>query len=197
MKKSRQLFRQFDQIEKEFFEIDNAGKSAVVHLLFQSPEAIFDPTCRSKTPVFASDFRETLQSAFEMIPKGLQISLEIAFEDTGDYSGDKMQDIFRKNLLFISKSIVQSIRARNRIALLLFIAGLVFFVGMIMIGHLWETESFWHEVFFYFLDIATTVLFWEAAGIFLVEKKERTAQAREYLERLVNIRFIKADGWEF
>ena len=65
---------------------------------------------------------------------------------------------------------------------------------MVVIGRLWAEESFWHEVFFYFLDIATTVLFWEAAGILLVENREQRLIAVSYRERLSGIVFYETKG---
>ena len=60
---------------------------------------------------------------------------------------------------------------------------------MMLISRLWTEGGFWHDVYFYFLDIATTVLFWEAAGILLVENREHRAMVRAYRERFSAIEF--------
>ena len=196
--KNRAL-KDFKQIENEFFDIH--GDTAKVRLHFESPDEVFDVNCLSKTPIFNDDFDDWLQSSFEMIPAKYKIALEISFDDTGGYTRDRLNDVFRKNLLLSARSISQSIQKRDHIAAGLMIAGLISFIAMMLIGILWEAESFWHEVFFYFLDIATTVLFWEAAGILLVENRGHRITAKAYRERFASILFYEAEenrttgGW--
>lgn len=180
----------FEQIENEFFDI--TGDIAIVRLHFENPDEVFDVNCLSRTPIFNDDFDDWLQSAFEMIPSKYKIQLEISFDDMGGYTPDQLDDIFRNNLLLSARTLTQSIHRRDNIAIGLMIAGVVSFIAMMLISKLWETESFWHEVFFYFLDIATTVLFWEAAGILLVENREHRIKAKAYRERFASIRFCEA-----
>ena len=181
----------FEQIENEFFDI--TGDIAIVRLHFENPDEVFDVNCLSRTPIFNDDFDDWLQSAFEMIPSKYKIQLEICFDDMGGYTPDQLDDIFRNNLLLSARTLTQSIHRRDNIAIGLMIAGVVSFIAMMLISKLWETESFWHEVFFYFLDIATTVLFWEAAGILLVETREHRVTVKAYRERFASVRFYEAE----
>ena len=181
--------RDFKQIEKEFFDIDEETGTAKVCLHFVSPHELLDGNCMSKTALFNDDFEEWLQSAFAMIPSKYRIALEITFDDMAGYTPDQLTDIFRKNLMLSARSLFQSIRSRDRIALGLIAAGVLSFIAMMLFGRLWEAGSFWHEVFFYFLDIATTVMFWEAAGILLVENREHRATMKAFRERFDSIRF--------
>ena len=184
-----QAFRDFALIENEFFDIEEGIASVRLH--FGSPDEIFDVNCLSKIPIFNDDFDEWLQSVFRMIPSKYQIALEISFDDMNGFSREQLDDIFRKNLMLAARSASQSVQRRNYIAVGLIGAGLFSFIAMMLTGKLWNDESFWHEVFFYFLDIATTVLFWEAAGILLVENREHRIMAKAYWERFSSISFFE------
>lgn len=135
----------FEQIENEFFDI--TGDIAIVRLHFENPDEVFDVNCLSRTPIFNDDFDDWLQSAFEMIPSKYKIQLEISFDDMGGYTPDQLDDIFSNNLLLSARTLTQSIHRRDNIAIGLMIAGVVSFIAMMLISKLWETESFWHEVF--------------------------------------------------
>ena len=65
------------------------------------------------------------------------------------------------------------------------------FIVMMIIKGLWETDNFWHEIFFYILDITTTVLFWEAAGILLVENQESRITYKSYSKKFNEIIFTQ------
>ena len=190
MKKKKRMLEHIEHIEEEFFEIDEAAGQARVNLHFESPEDIFDGNCRAGMPIFADDLDERLQAVFDLVPAKYQIALTISFDDMAGYMPEEMERIFRKNLLLSAKSLARSVRARYRLAWGLIAAGFVAFVAMMLIGNLWESECFWHEVFFYFLDIAATVLFWEAAGILLVETREHRATVKAYRGRFSSVHFI-------
>lgn len=124
--KSKRL-KGFGQIEKEFFDID--GKTAKVCLHFESLDDVFDVNCLSKTPIVNDDFDEWLQSAFQTIPVKYKVALEITFDDLGGYTQEELNDIFRKNLLLSGRTLAQSIRARDHVAIGLLIAGLLLLPG--------------------------------------------------------------------
>ena len=189
MKFRKSIVHDFEHIEREFFDVDETTEEARICLRFEKPENIFDTSCLSKTPIFGDDFDEWLMTSFEIIPAKYRIALDISLDDSGEYTPEVLQDIFRKNLLLSARSHFQSVRTQNRIAYGLIAAGFVAFVIMMLVGRLWGTESFWHEIFFYLLDIATTVLFWEAAGILLVESRKHKTIVRGYRERFSTIEF--------
>ena len=189
MKITKTAVKDFEHIERDFFDIDEATGEATVKLHFDRPSAIFDNNCLSKVPIFSDDFDDWLRASFDLIPSKYQIALKISFYDMEGYSPAELHSVFVKNLMLSAKTHLQSVRRRDRIAYRLIGAGLLSFVGMMLISKLWVTESFWHEVFFYFLDIVTTVLFWEAAGILFVENREHRATVHGYRERCTSIEF--------
>ncbi|MCR5490651.1 MAG: hypothetical protein K6F32_00785 [Bacilli bacterium] len=181
----------FKNIESEFYDLNEGECTAKVHLRFASPRDIFDANCLSKIPVFSDDFDEWLVAALKNIPARYKLELEVEFADMGEYTEEEMGVIFRKNLLLSIKNSYKESSFRNKIAFSLIAAGVVAFVGMMLIESLWVTESFWHTIFFYILDIAVTVLFWEAAGVLLVENRERRQKIRNYRDRVAKVSFIQ------
>ena len=121
----------------------------------------------------------------------VQLTLDITFDDMDGYTSEQLDDIFKKNLSLSASTLLHSVRFRDNIAIGLIAAGIVSFIVMMLISRLWENENFWHDVFFYFFDIATTVLFWEAAGILLVETREHRGTVKAYRERFESISFSK------
>ena len=187
----RKIIKDPGQIVKDFFDIDEAAETAKVRLHFDSPKEIFDVNCMSKTPIFSDDFDEWLQSAFVMIPSKYKLALDITFDDMDGYTSEQLDDIFKKNLSLSVSTLLHSVRFRDGIAIGLIAAGIVSFIVMMLAGRLWDNESFWHDVFFYIFNIATTVLFWEAAGILFVETREHRRTVKAYRERFESISFSK------
>ena len=193
MRMIRRADNKVENIERDFFKVDEETGAAIVRLHFERPEEMFDLSCESEIPIFNDDFNERLTSTFAIIPEKYPISLEIAFDDMGDYAQDELKQIFRKNCLFSARSLSESVHKRDRLAFALLFAGFISFALMILIHHLWGGEGILHEMFFYLLDIATTVLFWEAVGILLVETREHRAIVREYRERFSSVQFIRSE----
>ena len=189
MRISKAVIKEFEHIEREFFDIDEAAREARISLRFDCPSDIFDLNCRSKIPLFNDDFDEWIGTVFEIVPDRYKIALDISFDASEGYSSDELQAIFRKNLLLNTHSHFHAVRERNHIAWGLIVLGLIFFIGMVLVGNLWTEETIWHDVFFYFPDIAATVLLWEAASILLVERREYRTKMRSYRERFSAICF--------
>lgn len=190
------LLEEFKTIESDFFEIDEENKLARVALRFHTPCDIFDVNCLSKTPVFNDDFSEWLLYAFDVIPKKYKLDAVISFDDWAGYDEEDLTAAFKKNLLLSAKSSAGKVQRKNRIAYGLVGAGLLSFLTMMLISYLWHTDNFLHQIFFYIFDIATTVLFWEAAGILLVENREHAKMAADYTRRFHGIAFVKAENSE-
>ena len=196
MRRKKERIEAFEDVEKAFFEVDEERKTVRIPLHFETPEAIFDVNCLSRIPIFSDDFDEWLQASFDMIPDRFAIDLDLTFDDMQDYTEETLLEVFRKNILLSGRASVKALRERTRMAWALGGAGVIAFLSMVLIGHLWEAETLVHEMVFYFLDIATTVLFWEAAGILLVENREDRARYRGYVERFASIRFHAGEGTE-
>ncbi len=185
----KKLFKAYKNIESEFFDLDDENKIAHVKLIFDSPDDIFDVNCLSKIPIMSDEFDSWLASALDTIPSKYKLDLNVEFNDMHGYSSDDLEEIFKKNILLSMKTMRKSSISRDSIAISLAAAGLLSFTIMMIIQHLWISENAWHEIFFYILDIFTTVLFWEAAGILLVENKERRKQYKNYRDRFYSIKF--------
>lgn len=173
-------------VESDFFELDDKSKTAYMRLKFDKPSDIFDTNAITKLPVFSDDFLDWLKSAFDFAPKKYKIELEIRFNDMQGYDDKSLQEIFRKNMMLEFKKNESKARAKDRIAYSLIAIGVVFFVAMMLITSLWKNGGLLKDIFSYVADIATTVAFWEAMCILVVENKER----RSYMANLVG-RFSK------
>ena len=131
-----------------------------------------------------------IRSAFELVSYKNKIDLTVRFDDMGKYSEDELADIFRKNIALEFKSKFAANRKRNRIAYSLIDIGAAFFMVMLLINNLWDSTSVWKDIFVYISDIATTVTFWEAMTILVVEQKERRSYLKNLSNRFSAIRFV-------
>ena len=136
MKITKAAVKDFENIERDFFEIDEVKGEAIVRLRFNRPSDIFDGNCLSKVPLFNDDFDDWLRTAFDMIPSRYRIALRITFDDMAGYAPKTLHDIFRKNLLLSAKGLFHMVRTRDRIAYGLIGGGLLSFIAMMLISRL-------------------------------------------------------------
>lgn len=193
MKKTMSV-KEIVNIEKSFFDIDEKTNVAHIILSFDRPSDIFDTNYISGTPVLSDDFMDWIQSAFELVSPKYRIDLTVRFNDMSGYTGEQLSEIFRKNIDLEFKSKLNANRNRNKIAVGLVGIGVTFFIAMMLISRLWDTDSVWKEIFIYISDIATTVTFWEAMTILVVEQKEKRSYLRNLKHRFSAIAFEKASS---
>ena len=67
--------------------------------------------------------------------------------------------------------------------------GIAFFIGMLFTELCWETESIFKTIFSYVSDIATTVAFWEAMTILIVERREQHSYIVTVEKRFSGVEF--------
>ena len=187
----KNAFMKYKNIEEEFFEIDKEKKLAKISLSFDRVSEIFDLNYISKMPVLSDDFMEWITSAFSIIPSRYKIQVSISFGDYEGYSEQQLNDIFWKNIVLSAKSKRDSQRKRNSIAYGLIAAGIVLFAGMILTEINWDTESVMKPIISYVSDIATTVAFWEAMTILIVERKEQRSYLISVEKRFAGVKFEK------
>ena len=187
----KNAFMKYKNIEEEFFEIDKEKKLAKISLSFDRVSEIFDLNYISKMPVLSDDFMEWITSAFSIIPSRYKIQVSISFGDYEGYSEQQLNDIFWKNIVLSAKSKRDSQRKRNSIAYGLIAAGIVLFAGMILTEIKWDTESVMKPIISYVSDIATTVAFWEAMTILIVERKEQRSYLISVEKRFAGVSFEK------
>ena len=183
-------------IEESFFDIDTVNNTAKIVLEFERPEDIFDTNYISRTPVLSDDFSEWIRSSFRLVSSKYKIDLTVRFNDMENYTEDELREIFRKNIDLEFKSNFIANRSKNRIAFSLIGIGVAFFMAMLLINNLWDSASVWKDVFVYISDIATTVTFWEAMTILVVEQKEKRAYLKDLRTRFSSIRFCGSEKSE-
>lgn len=184
-------FKEFLDIEEDFFELDKESKIATINLEFSKPSDIFDINAITKTPMLSDDFLDWIHTTFEYAPRKYKLDLNISFEDLENYKVEQLEDIFKKNIGLEFKRIERKVLSKNRIAYVLICVGLLFLIGMILM------ESFWNEggtiktIISYIFDIMTTVTFWEAMTILVVESVERRKAMQSIAKRFNKITFLK------
>lgn len=181
----------FINLEEEFFDLDKENKVANMKLEFNSPDEIFDKNSITKTPVFNDEFTEWMQAAFEYTPKGYKIALDVAFNDMGKYTSEDLKDFFLKNTALEFKRSQRKMSLKNKIAFILIGLGLILLVSLLLVTALWKDGGTPKEIFTYVFDIATTVTFWEALTILVVENTERRNYMKSLLKKFKSINFHK------
>lgn len=184
----------FKNIEEEFFDIDKENGIAKIKLHFDKVSDTFDVNYITKEPVLSDDFMEWIASAFTIIPSQYKIELEVSFDDYEGYSEERLNEIFWKNILLDVKSKRDKQRKRDSIAYGLILLGVLFFIGMMLMEFRWETSSITKTVFSYVSDIATTVTFWEAMTILIVERREHRSYLYAVQKRFNGVTFEKNTG---
>lgn len=193
IKKDAELFL---NIEKEFFIINDEDKTCEMNLLFTSPDEIFDKNSITKIPVFNDDFIEWLQSAFDYAPKKYKIILNVEFDDLNGYKEEELHEIFIKNLALEIKKIEKTASTKNRIALNFIILGVIFFIGMVLVGGLMDSKSIGVQILESILEIASWVTIWEAITIIVIDTKERRSYMSSMAKRFKSIVFKKKKNKE-
>lgn len=186
-------FIKYEHIEEDFFEIDKQAKIAHVKLNFEKPSDIFDVNYLSKLPVLSDDFLEWIGSAFQLIPLKYKIDLTVEFNDLEGWDKERLSDVFKKNIMLEHRTVKSREKRKNIIAYGLIGIGAVMFVAMILISRLWQADSLLKDVFFYISDIATTVAFWEAMYILVVERGESGFHRKSLAYRFAAISFCETE----
>lgn len=187
----KEEFLKYEHIEEDFFDIDKEAKIAHVKLNFEKPSDIFDVNYISKLPVLSDDFLEWIGSSFQLIPLKYKIDLTVEFNDLEGWNEEQLSDIFKKNIMFEHRTLKSREKRKNIVAYGLIGIGAILFVAMILINRLWQTDNLLKDVFFYISDIATTVAFWEAMYILLVERGESGFRRKSLAYRFNTIKFCK------
>ena len=182
---------EYKNIENDFFELDHENKKALMKLEFDKPSDIFDTNSISKVPILSDDFLDWIKSSFEYTPKNYKIDLDITFNDLGDYQEEELKTIFFKNMILESKKSINDKNAKNKMAIGLIATGLISLIAMILLLSLWKDGGVVKEIVSYIFDIATTVTFWEAMTILIVENKEKRDLVKNLVKKYDSINFHK------
>ncbi len=189
MKKINALLREYEDIEQDFFEIDEEKREARVCMHYEQPSNIFDNKYSSKTPLLSDDFVSSVEAVFKIIPERYRNALEISFDDLEHYTPEQLNEIIDKDLMLNARTMAEALRKRDLLAICLSVSGLVSFFSIMLVKHTWTADTFWHNALLYLLDIATTVLFWEAVNILLLENWSHRRAVLAFTERFSSISF--------
>ncbi|MDD7735932.1 MAG: hypothetical protein PT941_04035 [Bacillales bacterium] len=193
LREKKKIIKKFE-VEREFFDIDDENKRTNFNLEFSSPEDIFDPNLKSGVPALSDDFVEWLKEALEYSPKKYKIDLNVTFDDLGEYTEEELKFIFQKNMMLEYKKMKRNEFSKNRLAYSLIGVGIVLLISTFTILSMWKNIGLIYEIFSYILDIATTVVFWEALTILLVEGRERKFYLKQMITRFDKVVFKKKDN---
>ena len=185
----KNIIKKYENIEKEFFEIDEENKVAKVKLYFAAAPDVFDLSYETKKPVLSDDFFDWVKTAFDIIPRKYKIDLDVRFGDLCGYDAEELKKIFTDNIFLEYKTQANERRTRRNIAYGLIGIGTVMLVGMILINALWNAENIFKTIFSYVADIAATVTYWEALNILVVEDKENRSYVTGLVKRFGGIKF--------
>lgn len=180
---------EFINVENEFYELDQENKKAIMRLEFNKVSDIFDMSLITKTPMLNDVFSDWVKCSFEYAPRKYKIDLDISFSDMEGYTSEEMKDIFLKNVYLEAKKTLRNVSLKNNIAYGLIVLGVLFFIAMMLINNLVKDGGIFKDIICYIMDIATTVTFWEALTILIVETKEKGDLGRNLMKRFDSINF--------
>lgn len=193
IKKAEKTIREFAELDDLFFDLDKENKTAKISLHFERPSEIFDRNYDFKIPVLSDDFLDWIGSTFSMVSSKYKLDLTVSFKDMEGYDPDTLEDIFRKNLELELKIRRKKAFQKNKVAFWLIGVGVLFFLVRMLISRFWLDDSVLREIFIYVSDIATTVTFWEAVVILVVDQKERRESMAQLARQFSSIRFSKEE----
>ena len=176
-------------IHDDFFQLDRQEKRARIDLEFESPSEIFSPAVQSGIPVMSEEFLARIINTFDYIPDRYKLDISVSFGDLEGYSEERLEEIFRKNLMLELRILGQKVHRRNRLVLILCGTGLAFILLTSWLNRLWTEEGTVKDIVFFILDIVATVPFWGAMDIYLVEGSEKRKTAANIRKRFHSISF--------
>ncbi|MGN1052728.1 MAG: hypothetical protein ACI4SH_04985 [Candidatus Scatosoma sp.] len=185
----KKLFNEFEHAEEDFFTIDKENRLAKIDLSFDKVSDVFDVNYVTKTPVLSDDFLDWFASAFKMIPARYKIEFSVSFNDYEGYTKEQLNAVFWKNIMLDAKNKRDAQKKRNSIAYGLIAIGVAFFIGMLITEFRWKADTVAKTIFSYVSDIATTVAFWEAMTILIVERRENRSYLKDVTKRFTGVRF--------
>ena len=185
----KKIIDELKNIEEDFFELNQENKTAYMKLQFDKVSDVFDVNAITKTPVLSDDFTAWVKSSFDYAPRKYKIHLDVSFNDLEGYDKEELKNIFTKNIFLEAQKALNATLTKNRIAFGLIALGVSLFAAMLLVKNLWEGGGLIKNVVEYVMDIGTTVTFWEAMTILIVENKEKRDLYGNLIKRYDSINF--------
>ena len=167
--------RELEQVAQSFFETDEEKKIARMVLRYEKAEDLFDPACCLLKPIVSREVLAHIGSMFGLVPNDYRVDLTLRFDDLCGYSESQLVEIIRKNFALEMRGSRTQNKSRRNLAFSFIGIGVLFFLIMIIIKRFWVADTVWNDLVFYFFDILTTVAFYQAATILVVEHREKKA----------------------
>ena len=183
--------KEFLSIYGDFFRLDKQEKTARIDLEFRAPSEIFSSTVQTGIPLMSEEFLTQLYNTFDYIPDRYKLDISVSFRDLEGYSEERLEEVFRKNMILALRIINQKTHRRNRLVLILCATGLMFILLSAWLNRVWTDEGTVRETVSFILDIVATVPFWGAMDIWLVEGSERRRTAANIRKRFNSISFCR------
>lgn len=180
-------------IEKEFFEMDEENKTALIRMEFQSPDEIIKSGTISKTPMMTDEFLDDVVGMFDLVPDTYHLDLRMVFDEMGGYTKEQMTQIFDKNILLITKSRNRIAHRHNMLALYMFGIGVLLILLFVWLSNIWTKESQARTIAEFILEIVATVPFWAAMEIYFIDNSERRRTLMNLKRRFHRIEFVTKD----
>ena len=181
--------KQYQDVEQQFFDLDDENNIAYLWRNFESPGEILDLNAFSKIPLMNSDFVVWLTSLFDYVPKKYKLDITVCFDDLEGFDEDELAEICRQNIMLELK--VQNRKAvkTNLLALGLCVLGILMIILYFSLDFIWDSEGSLKEIIMFVLEILATVPFWGAADIFFVGNSEQREAVRSFRKRFHAIKY--------
>lgn len=173
--KKKDQNRELEQVAQSFFETDEEKKIAKMVLKYEKTEDLFDPACCLLKPIVSREVLAHIGSMFGLVPNDYKVDLTLRFDDLCGYPESQLVEIIRKNFALEMRGSRTQNKNRRNLAFSFIGIGVLFFLIMIIIKRFWVADTVWNDLVFYFFDILTTVAFYQAATILVVEHREKKA----------------------
>ena len=186
--KKKDQNRELEQVAQSFFETDEEKKIAKMVLKYEKTEDLFDPACCLLKPIVSREVLAHIGSMFGLVPNDYKVDLTLRFDDLCGYSESQLVEIIRKNFALEMRGSRTQNKSRRNLAFSFIGIGILFFIFMVMIKHFWAADTVWNDLVFYFFDVLTTVAFYQAATILVVEHREKKAivnSMRDHFHELI------------
>lgn len=180
-------------IEKEFFEMDEENKTALIRMEFQSPDEIIKSGTISKTPMMTDEFLDDVVGMFDLVPDTYHLDLRMVFDEMGGYTKEQMTEILKKNIMLVIKSRNRIAHRHNMLALTMVGIGILLILLFVWISKIWTEESEARSIAEFILEIVATVPFWAAMEIYFIDNSERRRTLMNLKRRFHRIEFVTKD----
>lgn len=192
------LEKTFETIKDEnnsletYFDIDKDKKEATLNLLYDKPEDIFDNHIDANLPILSDAFLDELYYGLRVVPTKYNVNYNISFKTFNGYSEDELDNIFIKSMMITNEEWNTEGRKTSRLAGFFLTLGIIFLIIMWTVTAIIEhnissaDDKLWFRILSYVLDILVTVVIWEAATLFFVQRQE--AKVRQFsINKRINI----------